>query len=266
VFLPLDVDGHLMNIADAEKVGPPWRPLIASLVDECRSRYRDLASVYVRGSVATGAAVLGRSDLDLIAVTYQEHAVDRAWIQEAVDRTLSRHSTAVDIDLALTSATAVLTDRKSGFYIKTQSALVYGEDFAPRIAPYRIDPDAFSHLFNLEIDLKVVRCAVDDTSEVLARTLVLRLVKRVLRAGLELVAERQQAYTRDPDMCCELFGKYYPDKAAAMRSILALMSEFTEPVDALESIESMIHWIATERSRLYPLEMPKISFIDDLGV
>jgi hypothetical protein len=183
-----------------------------------------------------------------------------------VDRTLSRHSTAVDIDLALTSATAVLTDRKSGFYIKTQSALVYGEDFAPRIAPYRIDPDAFSHLFNLEIDLKVVRCAVDDTSEVLARTLVLRLVKRVLRAGLELVAERQQAYTRDPDMCCELFGKYYPDKAAAMRSILALMSEFTEPVDALESIESMIHWIATERSRLYPLEMPKISFIDDLGV
>ncbi|MEU1407143.1 hypothetical protein ABZ471_33185 [Streptomyces sp. NPDC005728] len=253
-------------MADIEKVGPVWRPLIESLVDEYRSRYRDLASVYVRGSVANGTAVFGRSDLDLIAVTHQEHAVDRAWTQEAVDRTLSRHSTAVDIDLAITSATAILTDRKSGFYIKTQSALVYGEDFAPRIAPYRIDADAFSHLFNLELDLKTVRCAVDDASDVLARTLVLRLVKRVLRAGLELIAERLQEYTRDPDMCCEFFGKYYPEKAAAMQNILHLMSEFTEPADALDRVESMIHWIATERSRIYPLELPKIAFIDDLGV
>jgi predicted nucleotidyltransferase len=266
VFIPLDSDGHLINLADAEKVGPRWRPLIESLVDECRSRYQDLASVYIRGSVATGTAVWGRSDLDLIAVTYQEHPFDRVWIREAADRTLSRHSTVVDIDLAITSAAAILTDRKSGFYIKTQSALVYGQDFAPRITPYRIDADAFSHLFNLELDLKTVRCAVDGASETFARTLILRLVKRVLRAGLELVAERQQAYTRDPDMCCELFGKYYPEKAAAMRKILGLMSELTDPDDTLESIESMIHWIAAERSRIYPLELPKIAFIDDLGV
>ncbi|KAB1140001.1 nucleotidyltransferase domain-containing protein [Streptomyces luteolifulvus] len=266
MFIPLDSDGYLINLADAEKVGPQWHPLIESLVDECRSRYQDLASVYIRGSVATGTAVWGRSDLDLIAVTYQEHAFDRVWIQEAADRTLSRHSTVVDIDLAITSATTILTDRKSGFFIKTQSALVYGEDFAPRIAPYRIDADAFSHLFNLELDLKTVRCAVDGTSETFARTLILRLVKRVLRAALELVAERQQAYTRDPGMCCDLFGKFYPEKVAAMRSILDLMSELTDPDDALESIESLIRWIATERSRLYPLELPKIAFIDDLGV
>ncbi|MEV8305783.1 nucleotidyltransferase domain-containing protein [Streptomyces flavidovirens] len=266
MFIPLDTDGYLTNLAESEKIGPRWRPLIESLVDEYRSRYRDLASVYVRGSVATGTAVPGRSDLDLIAVTYQEHAVDREWTQEAAVHTLSRHSTTVDIDLAITSATAVLTDRKSGFYIKTQSALVYGEDFAQRIAPYRIDTEAFSHLFNLEIDLKTVAHAVDSASDAFARTLILRLVKRVLRAGLELVAERQQEYTRDPHMCCELFGRYYPEKATAMEGILDLMSGFANPVGALESIESVIRWIAIERSRIYPLELPKIAFIDDLGV
>ncbi|MGW6735183.1 nucleotidyltransferase domain-containing protein [Streptomyces sp. NPDC055013] len=266
MFIPLDSDGHLINLAAAEKVGPQWRPLIESLVDECRSRYEDLASVYIRGSVATGTAVWGRSDIDLIAVTHQEHPFDRVWMQEAADRTRSRHSSVVDIDLAITSATTILRDRKSGFYIKTQSALVYGEDFAPRIAPYPIDAEAFSHLFNLELDLKTVRGAVDGATEAFARTLVLRLVKRVLRAGLELVAERQQEYTRDPDMCCDLFGKYYPEKAAAARNILALMSELTDPDDALESIESLIDWIAVERSRHYPLELPKIAFIDDLGV
>ncbi|MFI7288297.1 nucleotidyltransferase domain-containing protein [Streptomyces anulatus] len=255
-----------MNLADINKVGPEWRPLMVSLVDEYRARYPDLASVYVRGSVATGTAVLGRSDLDLVSVTHEEHEVDRVWIREAVDRTLTRHSMAVDIDLAITSKAAILTDRKSGFYIKTQSALVYGEDFAPRIAPYRIDPDAFSHLFNLELDLKTVRDAVHGASDSFARTLVMRLVKRVLRAGAELVAERQQAYTRDPHMCCDLFGQNYPENAPAMRDILDLMSEFNHTADALEKIESFIDWIATERSRVYPRELPKFAFIDDLGV
>ncbi|MFD6528751.1 nucleotidyltransferase domain-containing protein [Streptomyces sp. NPDC060184] len=266
MFIPLDSHGHLINLADAEKVGPQWRPLIETLVDECRSRYEDLASVYLRGSVATGTAQWGRSDLDLIAVTYQERGFDRAWIQQAVERTLSRHSVVVDIDLAITSATAVLTDRKSGFYIKTQSALVYGEDFAPRIAPYPIDAEAFSHLFNLELDLKTVTGALAGASDALTRTLIMRLVKRVLRACLELVAERHQAYTRDPEMCCEVFEKYHPERADAARNVLGLMTEFTDPDDALESIESLIQWIAVERSRIYPLELPKIAFIDDLGI
>lgn len=266
MFIPLDADGYLINTADIEKVGPPWRPLIESLVEECRSRYRDLASIYVRGSVATGTAVFGYSDLDLIAVTYQEHAVDRPWLRQAVDRTLGRHSATVDIDLAITSATAILTERKSGFYIKTQSALVYGEDFANRISPYRVDVDAFSHLFNLELDLETVRRAIDGASDTLARTLVLRLVKRVVRAGLELIAKRHQAYTRDPRMCCDLFGMYYPEKAVDMRKILDLMSGFADPVGALDPIAKLIHWIAAERSLIYPGELPKIAFIDDLGV
>ncbi|RKT05895.1 nucleotidyltransferase-like protein [Streptomyces sp. 3211.6] len=266
MFIPLDADGYLINLADAEKVDRPWLPLIESLVDEYRARYPDLASIYVRGSVATGTAVFGYSDLDLIAVTYEESAFDRVWMAEAVERTLSRHSVSVDIDLATTSAKAVLTDRKSGFYIKTQSALMYGEDFAPRISPYRIDPDAFSHLFNLELDLSAVRYAMDGASEALAQTLVLRLVKRVLRAGLELFAERQQVYTRDPRTCCELFGQQYPEKAAAMWSALDLMAGSTDPGECLELIESLIQWLVAERARIYPLEVPKIAFIDDLGV
>lgn len=266
MFVPLDADGHLVNVADTSKVDAPWRSLIESLVTEYRSHYRDLASVYVRGSVAVGTATFGYSDLDLIAVTHQEHAVDRTWIREATERTLSRLSTVVDVDLAVTSSTAVLTDRKSGLFIKTQSALVYGVDFAPRIAPYRIDADAFSHLFNLELDLATVRRFVENSSETLSRTLVLRLTKRVIRAGLELVAERQQAYTRDLEACCEIFCRYYPEKAASMQDVLRLMAEPAEPEDALRKLESMIRWIAPERKRLYPREVPKISFIDDLGV
>ncbi|MEU2071385.1 nucleotidyltransferase domain-containing protein [Streptomyces anulatus] len=266
MIIPLDPDGHLINLADIGKVGPEWRPVMMSLVDEYRSRYPDLASVYVRGSVATGTAVLGRSDVDLVGVTREEHQVDRTWVREASERTLVRHAAVIDIDLAITSVAAVLGDRKSGFYIKTQSALVHGEDFAPRIAPYRIGPEAFSHLFNLELDLKTVRDAVQGTSDSFARTLIMRLVKRVLRAGLELVAERQQVYTRDPDMCCDIFGAHYPEHAVSMREILDLMSDFSHTADALEKINSCIEWIAAERSRVYPRELPKFAFIDDLGV
>ncbi|MFF3216337.1 nucleotidyltransferase domain-containing protein [Streptomyces sp. NPDC002886] len=266
MFIPLDADGHLVNLADAEKVERPWRPLIDSLVHEYRTRYRDLASVYVRGSVATGTAVFGHSDLDLIAVTHEDSAFERAWMAEVVERTLSRHSASVDIDLATTSVKAVLTDRKSGFYIKTQSALIYGEDLAPQIAPYRIGPDAFSHLFNLELDLATVRDAMGGASGDLPQTLVLRLVKRVLRAGLELFAERLQIYTRDPHDCCELFGQQYPEKAADMREALGLMSGSTDPAEALERVESLIRWMAAERARIYPGAVPRIAFIDDLGV
>ncbi|CAM5349133.1 MULTISPECIES: nucleotidyltransferase domain-containing protein [Streptomyces] len=266
MIIPLDSDGHLVNLADIGKVGPEWRPLMMSLVEEYRSRYPDLASVYVRGSVATGTAVLGRSDLDLVGVTRREHRIDRAWVREASERTLDRHAAVVDIDLAITSVAAVLGDRKSGFYIKTQSALVHGEDLGPRIAPYRIGPEAFSHLFNLELDLKVVRDAVHDASDSFAQTLIMRLVKRVLRAGLELVAERQQVYTRDPDMCCDFFGALYPEQEPAMRGVLDLMSDFSDTADALRRIDSCVEWMAAERSRVYPGELPKFAFIDDLGV
>ena len=256
-----------MNLADTSKIAGLWWPLIDDLVAESRTRYLDLASVYVRGSVATGTAVPGRSDLDLVVVTRDEHEIDRAWIRQAVARTHTQHMTSVDIDLAITSVGAILTDRKSGFFIKTQSALVYGEDFARRIAPYRIDADAFSHLFTLELDLKTVRQTLDDGSEELTRTLIFRLVKRVLRAGLELVAEREQVYTRDPPLCSEVFGRYYPERSTKMYEILGYMSGgFADSASALERIEALIGWIARERTRIYPRELPKIAFIDDLGV
>lgn len=70
-FLPaLDEEGHIPNLTSKTFIRNPWKEAIDLVIISAQAHFgADLHSLYVRGSVALGAAEVGISDLDMISVT-----------------------------------------------------------------------------------------------------------------------------------------------------------------------------------------------------
>lgn len=64
----LDADGLVVTGARRDRIPAPFEPLVGACVDALEGDALGVVSVHVYGSVATGRAIPGRSDLDLLLV------------------------------------------------------------------------------------------------------------------------------------------------------------------------------------------------------
>ena len=73
------------------------------------------------------------------------------------------------------------------------------------------------------------------------------LTKVVIRAGFELVMEREQRYTTSLYYCYQSFAKYYPQKASLMEHALRL---YLNPSSTLNDLTQLAHnlcdWLVRE--------------------
>lgn len=265
MFSIVDRQGFLVNPCSPGAIESVWWPTVEATIGEYRQRYADLVSVYIRGSVASGTATAGFSDLDAVAVLQGEHDIDRDWCAAADRRVLARHRCASEVTFSITSLESAVNDRKTGFFLKSHAALVFGEDVAQRIEPYRVDRDAVTHLFNLRQDWETCERARQDADVGLSNLLLRRLVKRIVRSGFELVAQREQKYTRDLDLCSSSFARYYPSRAQDMTSIASLLVG-ADPLVEASTLPDMVQWLAAEAQGVYPGHVVSVTYIDDLGV
>ena len=65
-------------------------------------------------------------------------------------------------------------------------------------------------------------------------------MKRILRAGYELVMEKEKGYTRDLYPCYAGFTKYFPEQGSEMRQVLQLALNPTENISTIKNILSTI--------------------------
>ena len=74
-FLDVDEHGNLISDAAFDKIVSPWREAVDYARQLEIQRLGDrLHSLYLRGSVPRGAALLDRSDLDLFAVLFDNES------------------------------------------------------------------------------------------------------------------------------------------------------------------------------------------------
>jgi hypothetical protein len=260
-----DSRGFLVNSCSVEAIESTWWPTVEATVGEYRQRYSDLLSVYIRGSVASGTASSGFSDVDAVAVLESEHGIDRHWCATAERRVLAKQQCASEITFSITSRESVVNDRKTGFFLKTHAVLVFGEDVAQRIEPYRIDHDAVTHLFNLRQDWATCERVCAKGEPDVSNVVLKRMVKRIVRSGFELVAEREQKYTRDLGLCSDIFAKYYPPRAQDMAKIASLLVD-ADLLVQVPALRSMVEWLAVKAQVAYPDHVTSVTYIDDLGV
>jgi hypothetical protein len=251
---PIDAEGYIVNDASSSMIAPPYHGAVAAVVATYQ-RYlgAQLHSVYVRGTVPRGQAVLGVSDLDCFAVALgAPDQLDDSWLKAEGMRIAAEHRCVSDIQLEIWSYAEVLvTDRftEMSFLLKTQSACVWGPDLAPDLP--RFKPDlivANNDISQIQPDIEAALAALNaDASSQNVLYWCRRIMKNILRTGFSLVMLEERAFTRDLKLCYEYFSRHYPERADTMRQVLDLAIEPTsDRATVLRVLHTFGGWMIAE--------------------
>ena len=254
---PINQNGDIQNDAHAAHIHPPFEAAVADAVQAYTDHIgADIDSIYVTGSVARGLAVAGLSDLNMFAVL--ESSVDpdlifQDWVDEAEETLLDKHPCLSDVQLELWPYYYVFNDPArfsiGGFILKTHSVCMWGSDLSLQLPDYRITPAiANDDLMQIggDIDGAIEEIEADPSADSV-RYWTRWAAKHMLRAGFGLVQVEAGVHTRDIDLSGDIFVRYHPNHAEAMRQVLYYA--LTPPEVAARAL----HWLHSVKSWLLPL-------------
>ena len=151
-YLPLDSKGRIINDRSKSKIQGQWKPLLDDLIELFKEKEPNLHSVYIRGSVADGRAIDGISDIDSLAIIDTDEdspMLDCDWIEQANNQLGAKYPFCDGVETYLLPKDRVFSDRKTAFYLQSQSICIYGDDVIPQLQPYRVGEEAaYSHSKN----------------------------------------------------------------------------------------------------------------------
>jgi hypothetical protein len=258
-FIPTDDAGFLINPCRRDRI----QSAFLSALDAIMQAYLQLVpgrihSIYLRGSVARGMAIEGISDIDTFALLYDRPSRGELERLAEVERELSaRFPVASGVEMILISRqelskpSVAMTTYK--LMISTQCICLWGSDEDLELPRYRPGREILAHLIWLENDLSYCRKQLEtaDVSEL--EGLERWICKRLLRAGFELVMEREQRYTRDLFPCYQSFSAHHPTMEPQMKSALRRAITPTMEIDTLQELLSSLGTFILEA---YPKAYP----------
>lgn len=251
----VDSAGCIVNPCAIDLITPPWRAAVSELLASCREALGPaLHSLYLRGSVPRGMAIDGVSDLDTIGIVHACPSGVEARIRWTEARVHALHPRIRGVELRLwplKSLTTVAPHHPARFMLKTQALCLWGPDVAAPWAPVPIE-DARIVLASLPSAMARMKAALQSYSITDAETMCERcrwLAKKIVRAGFELVAVKEQTYTRDLYPCWMAFARHHPQQASRMRDVLALALETTADLAQIASAIELGEWVLKQAAR-----------------
>ncbi|TDM05373.1 MAG: nucleotidyltransferase [Ideonella sp. MAG2] len=251
--LSVDAEGFLINPCHRDLIAPPWSVAVAAVVEAYRSHFgARLHSVYVRGSVAKGTAMLDVSDIDTFAVLHGEpEDADRSWVEVLHPRLAQDFPFQSGVELAMVSLCTVREDTAAWvwpFLIKTQSICLWGQDLAPTLPGFKPGPALASHALTLADDLQEFTVHCPEAGEARdGQDWCQWIMKRVVRAGFELTMARERTYTRDLYPCYAAFARHYPEQAPQMRQALQwAIGPTSDKATLAQFLDDFGVWMAAE--------------------
>jgi hypothetical protein len=223
-FLPQDEQGFIINNLSLSLIDKPWQAVIQAIILFYKKELStSLHSVYVRGSVATGRAVKGISDIDTFALIHSTKFI--RWKTPTFHSQLE-HELQTDFQF-INGVEANLASFHSDFYnknprlsmiIQTQSLCVFGESIAPTFPQFKAGKVMCLNSNWLKEDIQVFQQKLYQKTNTLADCQA--IMKVIIRSGFELVIEKEQRFTADLYLCYKTFSKYFPIYEPAMRQAL----------------------------------------------
>ena len=252
-FFPMDKDGFIINPTSKEKIKSHWTDIIADIIVEYRNAYKDkVHSIYLRGSVAQGLDIGTVSDLDMFALLYNEngnyiHWKDVSWIKQFQKRLFEKYQLQNKIDLGYSTYVPDVREinLRIQMILKTQSLCVWGKDIIPEIGKFKPGKEMILNLKWLESDLNktIEKLKTTENAEDI-KELCTSIMKIIIRAGYELVIEREAKFTNQLYQCYESFSTYYPNKKRLMYHALELFVNPSENKSTIINIvEELGYWI-----------------------
>ena len=225
---PVDAGGFIVNTCAADLIGEPWSRLVSHLLVQCLEELGpSLHSLQLRGSVPRGIAVEGISDLDVFCITNGRHPQASAWIDRMARRMEVLYPFCRGLDLRvwpLCDLVGLPSGHPARFLLKTQGLCIWGPDLTTEWPPVPLE-HAHIALSALPSALERMRMAIARRSPFDEPLMLARcrwLAKKVVRAGFELVAPLERAYTRDLYPCWQGFARHRQALAPSMEEVLLL--------------------------------------------
>ncbi|MEU6589349.1 nucleotidyltransferase domain-containing protein [Streptomyces sp. NPDC046881] len=262
----LDAQGLLAREGSLARVQPAFRPVVAAVRDRLPAVFgARLHSAYLYGSIPRGTARVGRSDLDLLIALREEPAdADRAAVQ-ALGEALDQEFRQIDgVGTLLCGRERLLSDLERydlGWFVACLCTPLLGEDLAAHLPRYRPD-SLLARETNGDLGRWLPRwreriARAEDTEEA-RRPLVRFMSRHLVRTAFTLVMPRWQGWTSDLREMAEVFGAYYPERAAKLRTAAAYGYEPVGDPQVLRSyVDDLGPWLAAEYARVHGVKAPR---------
>lgn len=208
-------DGSIVTGADRRAVPPEFEPVLAAL--SARLAEWPAVTAYLYGSVATGQARAGRSDVDVLTVGLPE---ERAL---SIGSELSGRFADLCREVAIAAASPddLTADGDEAYgmrvFVKHYCTRLSGPDRARGLPRFRADASA-ARGFNGDVDrhLATWRRAVDQRDpELLGR----QVARKTLLAAAGLVSVLDSTWTTDRELAVDRWASHRPEAAAGLRQL-----------------------------------------------
>lgn len=229
----VDDFGYIRNEVRLEYIASPFLPLVqASIYQIQQSVGPQLSGLYLYGSVGTGRAVAGRSDLDLLLVLLSEPDRSlRQTIDDAARRLEKRHPKVVrSVEIAITWLDQVLTSTESlGYkvFIKHLCVCIAGDDLSPELPRVPLSQEVCTALNGDAPEvLSSLWDRLDQThDEHDRRRIGGAIARKILRTLMCVIAaETEDWATSRPDMAWYIMMSY-PDLVPHVEFLLHVAEE-----------------------------------------
>jgi hypothetical protein len=244
--------GFIVNPCRNERVVSPWREAVNLLSTLCQTSLgASLQSLYLRGSVPRGTAVEYHSDLDAVCVTRSLPPLPPSLPAAIQARVREAHPFCTGVDLRIITHDRLLSPGRSAalqFLLKTQSLCIAGEAITENWPSFALQQARIT-LQGLRTSLAGTRASLTRQPGIGAderQQLCRWIAKKIVRAGFELVAERERAYTRDLYPCWTGFARHYPEMAEPMREVLTLAINPSPDPLRIEAALKVGDWLRIE--------------------
>jgi len=261
----LNDDGTIAREGALDRVPAAFTPVVdAARVQIMGAFGTRLHSAYLYGSIPRGTAIPGVSDLDMLIVLRDQSAdADRATakaIEAALDGSFPQINGA---GLVLSSVDASLSELErydGGFFVACLCTPLLGDDLAGQLPHYR-PTSLLARETNGDLALVLPRWrarSAEATTEGERRTISRFVGRRLVRTGFTLIMPRWGGWTSDLDQSAELFGTYYPGRAAQMRTAAATArTPSADPANLGMLIDDLGPWLAAEYTTVHGQKAPR---------
>ncbi|OEJ32602.1 nucleotidyltransferase domain-containing protein [Streptomyces subrutilus] len=261
----LDAYGYFEREGSLGQVPGEFRGVVAAARERIGEAYgRRLHSAYLYGSVPRGTARPGRSDLDLLLVLHRAPADEDRDAADVLALGLDEDFAEIDgAGILLQDKATVLSEAERfdlGWFLACLCTPLLGADLAEHLPRYRPDSLLARETNGDLADVlptwrtRAREASAPDEYRKLSRIFARRLV----RTGFTLVMPRWGGWTSDLAESAEVFGTYYPQRAAQMRAAAAVaLDPVADPAVLRTYIEDLGPWLADEYTARHGTKTPR---------
>ncbi|NYF81358.1 nucleotidyltransferase domain-containing protein [Granulicella arctica] len=255
----LDAEGYIEICCAVEKISPVYRPVLDDSIALLTSTFEArLHGIYLYGSVATGHARLGKSDIDLLVIFSNPISdPDQAKIKHVAKNLSASYQSCVrEIGIGAAPLQEALSKESLpglGCFIKHLCVCVAGEDIRPLLPKFRPSIEV-ARGFNGDyaIDTQATLNELGETNQpAIAQAVMRRICRKTVRTGFSLVMPRLGRWTTELETSFEYFCRYYPEKRTSMTLILDWIQRPPEDkTEFLRTVTPLAEWLTTEFDRV----------------